>query len=109
MRPSANPVAIMQIRMTRVAVTDKGFVVTTAGTDGPRPAGVAFGFAMNASAIKEIGLNFTVDSGRKMTEFVRVGINETVARSDVARRRHAEQTEPCAAGMRLADACVQLL
>src|SRR5262245_34655515 len=88
-RPPANPIAVMEVGVARVAVTHIGFVVTAARTYGTRPAGVAFGFAMNAAALKEIGLNLAVDSGRKMSEIVRVGIDETVAGRDVARRRHA--------------------
>ena len=109
MRPSANPITVMQVRAPRVAVTDVCFVITTARTDGPRPAGVAFGFAMNAAAFKEICLNLAVNACREMTQLVRVGINETMARRDVARRGHAEQSQPRAAGVRFADAGVQLL
>src|SRR5262245_60672230 len=99
----------MQVSAPGVAVTDVGFVITTARTDGSRPAGVTFGFAMNAAAFKEIGLNLAVNSGREMTQFVRVGINETMARRDVARRRHAKQPKPRAARMRFADAGVKFL
>src|SRR5262245_52033722 len=108
-RPPANPIAVMQVRVPGVAVTDVGFVITTARTDRPRPASVTFSFAMNPAALKEIGLNLAVNSGREMTQFVRVGINETMARGDVARRRYAEQSQPRAARMRFADAGVQFL
>src|SRR5262249_39330242 len=108
-RPSANPVAVMQVRAPGVAVADVGFVITATGTDGPRPAGVAFGLAMDAAAFEKIRLDLVVNAGRKMSELVRVGIHETMAGRDVARRRYAEQPKPRAAGMRFADPGVQLL
>src|SRR5262245_14770719 len=107
--PSANPIAVMQVGVSRVAVSDIGFVITTARTDGPRPAGMAFGLAMDAAALKEIGLNVSVNACSEMTQFVCIGIDEAVAGRDVARRRHAQQPESRAAGMRFADAGVQFL
>ncbi len=57
---------------------------------------------------QEIGLLLAIDAGGDVAQRVGVGIDEAMARRDVARRSDAQQSKTRAAGMRLVDALVQL-
>src|SRR6476660_6424008 len=81
--------------------------MASAGTERARPAGVAGIFGANVSAIEKSGLFLFVDAGGDVAENVLIGIDEAMARSNVARRAHAEKAEARAAGMRFVHALVQ--
>src|SRR5213078_2644477 len=61
--PRANPVTVMQVRMTGVSVVYVGLVMTTAGAQRARPAGVAIVFGVDVAALQEIGLLRAIDAG----------------------------------------------
>src|SRR5687767_1991873 len=106
--PAANPVTVMQVRVTGVAIAYERFVIATARAHRPRPACVAFRFAGYVSALEETALYIAIHAGRDVPEPVRVGIDKAVAGSDIARRSDADEPEPGAARVRLADTGVQL-
>src|SRR5262245_23292291 len=58
--PAANPVAVMQGCGRCFAVMNKGFVITAAGADGPRPAGVAVVARADMMRIEKIVARFVV-------------------------------------------------
>src|SRR5262245_41590319 len=106
--PAANPVAIMQVRVTGVAVAHERLVIAAARAHGPRPARVALRLAGDVSALQETALHIAIHTRGDVSEPVRVGIDKTMARSDVTGRPNTDKTEPRAARVRLADAGVQL-
>ena len=56
---------------------------------------------------QKIALLLAIDAGRDVAQRVRIGIDETVAGRDIARRPHAHQSQTRAAGMRLIHALIQ--
>src|SRR5215510_7386336 len=109
MCPSANPVAIVQICMACVSITNIGFVITAPGADRTRPAGVAFHFALNVATFEKFCLCGAINTFRNVAEFVLVRIYESMAWRDIARRPDSQQSQSGAARVRFADAGVQLL
>src|SRR5262249_1124628 len=87
--PVADPVAIMQIGMTGIAVSDERLMVTSAGADRPSPACVAGVFGADMSAIKKGCLFRPIDSLGDVSQSVLVRIHETMTRRYVARRTDA--------------------
>src|SRR6266849_6063563 len=98
----------MQVRMTRVPVSDERFMMTAAGAKGTRPAGVAIVLGVDVAASEKIALFFPVDSGRNMSHRVSVGIHKAMAWSKIARRPDAKKPERRAARMRFVHSLNQL-
>ena len=68
---------------------------------------MAIVFGIDVAAAQKIGLLLAVDAGRDVSQRVRVGIHETMAGRDVARRSDAQQAQTRAAGMRFVHALAQ--
>src|SRR5580704_9146907 len=105
--PVADPIAIVEIGVSRVPVTYKCFVMAATGAQRARPAGVAIVLGADVAAIQEIGLLVAIDAARYMSQRVNVGIDEPVAGSNVAGWSDTDQSQPRAAWMRFVHALAQ--
>src|SRR5437879_1635569 len=94
--------------MAGVAIVYVGLVMTASRTQGTRPAGVAIVLGIDVAAAQEVRLLLAIDAGRYVSDRVHVGIDEAMARRDIARGSDAQQSERRAAGVRLVDALTQL-
>src|SRR5690242_13088496 len=106
--PAADPIAVVQIRVAGVAIAHVRFVMTAAGAHRARPTGVAICLRLDVAAREEIRLACAIQTRSDVPQPVRIGIDEAMARSNIARRPDAHQAEPGAARMRFADALMQL-
>ena len=89
-RPFANPIAKVQIRVAGIAVADECFVVASAGAQRSRKATAAIVFCADVAAGEKVALFGAIDAGRDVAERVRIGIDEAVAGRDIARRSDPE-------------------
>src|SRR5262249_13698662 len=106
--PVADPIAVVEVGMTRVAVTDIRFVMAAAGANpaGPPSVTIAFGSDMPSPATFLVLL--PVDPGRDVSQSMAIGIDKTMTRCNVARRPDPHQAKGGAARMRFVDALIQL-
>src|SRR5215471_18698820 len=98
----------MQIGMARVSVSDKSFVMAAAGAQGTRPAGPAIVLAADMASREKVGLLLPIHARRDISERVGVGIDETMAGSDIARRPHPQQAQAGPARMGFVHALIEL-
>src|SRR5262245_55887275 len=97
--PPADPIAIMQIRVAGVAISDKRLEVTATRAYRPSPARMALRLALDVASLQEVSLHIPVNTRRDMAEPVRVGIHEAMTRRDVAGRAYADEPKTCPARM----------
>src|SRR6266478_6487849 len=86
--PTANPFAIVKIRMRRVAVASMRLVITAARTKRSRPALAAIGLVVHVMLFEKTDLHQPVDAGRDGSKLVLIGTGESMAESDIAIRRN---------------------
>ena len=94
--------------MARVAITHESFVMAPASAQRTSPTRLTVVLRIDVAAVQELTLLFTIETGRNMTQRVLIGIDEAMARRDIARRSHANQPEPRAAGVRFIHTLAQL-
>src|SRR5215471_4311423 len=82
--PVANPVAVVQVRMTGVTVANVRFVVTAARAQRACPAGVTVVFRIDVAALEEISLFLPIKAGQDMTQGMRIGIDEPMTGRDIS-------------------------
>src|SRR5918994_1460104 len=98
----------MQIGRGSGAVTGIRFVIAAAGTNRPRPAGLAIGFVCDVMRVEELLLLFPADAVVHGAEAMRVRPGEAMAQRDVAVRRNAHQSDAGAARIGLRVPLVDL-
>src|SRR5262249_46641188 len=96
----------MKVRLDRRAVPRVGFVITTARTERPRPAGGTIRLVRDVMLDEKVVLTRMVDPVEHAAEFVFVRPREAVAERNIAIRRNAHQPESGAARIRLAHPLV---
>src|SRR5262249_48818587 len=106
--PPADPIAVVEVGMTGVAVTDVRFVMTAAGAKRARPAGMTIVFGIDVPAAQKVFLLVPVNTRRNVSQGMAIGIDKTMTRSNVARRPDSDQAKGGAARMRFIDALVEL-
>jgi hypothetical protein len=79
----------MQIGVTGISVPYKRFVVASTCAQRTRETTVTIVLAFDVAAIQERMLLGFVDAGIHVSERVRIGIHEPMARCDIARRSDA--------------------
>src|SRR5450755_4314719 len=90
------------------AVAGVRLVIAAARTERTRPTLVAVGLVGDVMFLEKSDLDQAVDTAGDGAEFVFVRASETMAESDVAIGGDAHQPESRAAGVRFADAFVDL-
>ena len=70
--PVANPIAVVQVRVTGIAIAHERFMMAPSGADRARPASMAIVFGVDMSAVEKVGLLFAIDSGGDVAQRVRV-------------------------------------
>ena len=106
--PAANPFAVMQVRVRRVAVARVRLVIAAAGAQRTRPAPAAIGLVVDVMLLQKPDLHQPVDAVAHRAQLVRVGAGEAMAQRHVAIGGDAHQPQSRAARIRLADAFVDL-
>jgi hypothetical protein len=81
----------MQIRVAGVSVTYKRFVMTSAGTKRTRETAMTIVLPSDMTAIEEGVLLSLVDACIHIAQRMSIGIDEAVARSDIAGRAYSDQ------------------
>ena len=81
--PSPNPVAVVQVGVSNVTITNLCLVVTAARTDRTCPAGVAFRFSADMAAFEEFLLRGMVNARGDVSQFMTIGIHKPVTRSNI--------------------------
>src|SRR5207247_8857528 len=93
--PVADPIAVVEVGMTGVAVTDVRFVMAAAGAKRAGPAGMTIVFRIDMPAAQKVFLLLPVDTGRGVSQSLAIGIGTTMPKRNVARRRSpGEDTGP---------------
>src|SRR5581483_2346843 len=105
--PSADPLAVVQVRVRRVAVTGVRLVIAAARAERTRPADAAVGLVRDVVLVEKGLLRAAIDAVAHAADLVRVAAGEPMAQRDVAVGRDAEQAETRAAWIGFADALVQ--
>src|SRR5438552_6369793 len=95
--PVADPIAVVEVGMTGVAVTDVRFVMAAAGAKQAGPAGMTIVFRIDMPAAQKVFLLLPVDTGRDLSQSTPIGIDNTMTMRNSARRRNAEQAKGSAA------------
>src|SRR5260370_944179 len=106
--PSADPFAVVQIRMRGLAVARVGFVVAAAGAQGSRQALGAIRLGGDVMFFEEADLHQPVDAAAHGAQLVLIGTGEAVAQSHVAIGGDAHQSQARAARISFTDALVNL-
>ena len=78
--------------MPGISVTHKCFVVAAARTQWTRPAGMAIILTVNMAASQKIILLLQVDSSGNVSEGVFIGVDKSMAGSDIARGANTHQS-----------------
>src|SRR5206468_11632578 len=91
--PVADPIAVVEVGMTGVAVTDVRFVMAAAGAKRAGPAGMTIGFRIDMPAAQKVFLLLPVDTGRDVSQSMAIGIDNTMTRRNVARRPDSAQAK----------------
>src|SRR5438094_6889662 len=91
--PVADPIAVMEVGMTGVAVTDVRFVMAAAGAKRAGPAGMTIVFGVDMPAAQKIFLLIPVNTGRDVPQGMAIGIDKAMTRRNVARRPNSNQAE----------------
>src|SRR5688572_1942360 len=104
--PSANPVAVVQVRLVGGAESRVGLVITAAGAERPRPARLAIGLVAHVMRLEKIVLLRAIDAARDRAELVIVRAGEAMTQRHITRGRNTEKTEAGAARPRLARTLV---
>src|SRR5262249_17794821 len=107
--PTANPLAVVQIGAGRGAVPHVGLVVAAAGAKRARPAAAAIGLVRDGMALQKRSPRASINSIADTPQLVCVRSGESMAERDVAVGRDAQQSQTCAARIRLAHPLVNLL
>src|SRR6195256_2736830 len=98
----------MQRCCRRVPIVDKRLVITAAGAYRPRPAGVTVVTGSNVMGTEELIARGMIDAALVyMPHLSDIGIDEAVAKADVACGADAQQTQAGAAGIGLAHTGIQ--
>ena len=106
--PVPNPIAIVKIGMTRVSVTNKRFVVASAGAQRASPAGVTIVLGIDVAPPDKVRLFGAIDSSRDVPQRMGIGIDKPMAGRDITRGPHAQRSQPRSARMRLINSLAQL-
>src|SRR5678815_1521688 len=108
-RPTPNPVAIVQVRLDGRAVARVCFMIAATGAERARPTGRAIRLVRDVMLGEKVILARVVDAVEHRAELVRVGTGEAMTERDVTIRRHAHEAKSGAAWIRFAHSLVQLL
>src|SRR5688500_8774576 len=83
-RPPANPVAVVEVRLIGRAESRVSLVITPAGAQRPRPARLAIGLVAHVMRLEKVMLLGAIDAVSHGAELVIVGPGEAMAERDVA-------------------------
>src|SRR5688572_29474234 len=83
--PSANPVAVVQVRLVGGAESRVGLVITPAGAQRPRPARLAIGLVAHVVRLEKITLLRAIDAVPDGAELVVVRPGEAMTQRHISR------------------------
>ncbi len=108
-RPAADPLAVVQVGRRRRAVSRIRLVVTAAGANRPRPAGLTVGLFRDVMRLEKRLLTIPAHAVVHGAELVRIGSRETMTERDVTVGGDAHQPDAGAAGIRLGVSLMDFL
>ena len=94
--------------MARVPVTDKSFVMAPSGAQGTRPTRPAIVLAIDMTSREKVRSLLRVHTLRDISQRMSVGIDETMAWSDVAGWPDSQQAQAGSAWMGFVHALIEL-
>src|SRR5512133_1591272 len=107
-RPTPNPVAVVQVGLGGRAVASVRLVIAAAGAERPRPTRCAIGLVRDVMLGEKVILTRVIDAVEHGAELVRVRAREAMTERHVTVSRDPHESNPGTARIRLAHSLVQL-